>query len=269
MQLVDFPGCCTAKIITGFGGTNTAEHRYRPAVPFTENTLFAALTELLEKAHRQGQAMVFATTNTAQELPNKVLPRIGFQKVEESKKSNHSEYGLIGWVFRLNDEKQVKPLKVPKNPWAEGPRPVEVKAAQDAVPMAMADIDFGDFPEVPAPPRVRIMDNAIPGNGNLFVRVGGWVALSARDYNGDILPLAEMMVGREVRRQADGSVWIEIAPQDQGRVSPKHLLPTQGIEILTPGGIARNDRPVQGEAKDFTWEGLRGDRHRISHFRVI
>lgn len=275
MQLVDFPGCCTAKIITGFGGTDTAEHRYRPAVPFTENTLFTALTELLERAHRQGQAMVFATTNTAQELPNKVLPRIGFQKVEESKKTNHAEYGLIGWVFRLNDEKQVKPLKVPKNPWAEGPRPVEVQPAQDAVPMAMEDVGFGDFPEVPpravlpAIPRGGIMANAIPGNVNLFTPMGVWFALSARDYDGDILALNEMMVGRETRRQADGSIWIEISPNDQGRVSPEHLLPTRDIEILTPEGIAQNGEPVRGKVRDFTWEGLRGDRHRISHFRVI
>lgn len=148
MQLRAFPGCCTAHVLTGFGGTPTAS--IVPDKTYTDETMFADIAEKLEESHRARMALVFAATTTQQEMANRVLPRIGFIKIDESAKDAHADFALIGWVFRLNLADAVRPLKVPANPFKKGAK-VEDKALQfgDEEP----DIRANPVPEIvmPAP----------------------------------------------------------------------------------------------------------------------
>ena len=130
MKLVPFPHCCTAKILAGFGETDTADYGARPETPYTEEGMFKEVVDKLEEAHRAGQAMVFATTNSEQKTANAVLPRVGFEKIEATAKAAHSGVQLLGWVFRLNLADKVRPLKVPKNPFMKGEKAAPNPALQ-------------------------------------------------------------------------------------------------------------------------------------------
>ena len=130
MKLVPFPHCCTAKVLAGFGETDTADYGARPETPYTEENMFKEVVDKLEEAHRAGQAMVFATTNSEQKTANAVLPRVGFEKIEATAKANHSDLQLLGWVFRLNLADKVRPLKVPKNPFTKGEKAAPNPALQ-------------------------------------------------------------------------------------------------------------------------------------------
>lgn len=149
MKLVPFPHCCTAKILAGFGETDTADYGARPETSYTEESMFKEVVDKLEEAHRAGQAMVFATTNSEQKTANAVLPRVGFEKIEATAKAAHSGVQLLGWVFRLNLADKVRPLKVPKNPFTKGEKAAPNPALQ-----------FGDEEgeELPAPPEVLIQN---------------------------------------------------------------------------------------------------------------
>ena len=163
MKLVPFPHCCTAKILAGFGETDTADYGARPETPYTEESMFKEVVDKLEEAHRAGQAMVFATTNSEQKTANAVLPRVGFEKIEATAKANHSGVQLLGWVFRLNLADKVRPLKVPKNPFMKGEKAAPNPALQfgDEVgeenPLDQVDRMADDMRRIfrPAPPIPR------------------------------------------------------------------------------------------------------------------
>lgn len=114
-QLVDFPGCCTAKILTGFGETPYGEYAFRP----DGNKLKEGqLTEYLEKQipwlKRSGQyALVFATTNSHQKTAIKELEAFGFQRTPEVSKMAHYDANLIGWYYVVGKlvEAVVEPVK--------------------------------------------------------------------------------------------------------------------------------------------------------------
>ena len=163
MKLVPFPHCCTAKILAGFGETDTADYGARPETPYTEESMFKEVVDKLEEAHRAGQAMVFATTNSEQKTANAVLPRVGFEKIEATAKAKHSGVQLLGWVFRLNLADKVRPLKVPKNPFMKGEKAAPNPALQfgDEVgeenPLDQVDRMADDMRRIfrPAPPIPR------------------------------------------------------------------------------------------------------------------
>lgn len=163
MKLVPFPYCCTARILAGFGETDTADYGARPETPYTEESMFKEVVDKLEEAHRAGQAMVFATTNSEQKTANAVLPRVGFEKIEATAKANHSDVQLLGWVFRLNLADKVRPLKVPKNPFMKGEKAAPNPALQfgDEVgeenPLDQVDRMADDMRRIfrPAPPIPR------------------------------------------------------------------------------------------------------------------
>ena len=47
MKLLPFPGCCTAGILTGFGGTGTAEYQYHPEKEYTEESMYQEIQQHL------------------------------------------------------------------------------------------------------------------------------------------------------------------------------------------------------------------------------
>ena len=262
MHLIPFPGCCTAGIITGFGGTGTAEHRFRPVAQYDENTMFEETKTLVEQAHRNNWAMVFATTNSEQKLANKVLPRIGFQKIEETAKLAHKEFTLFGWVFRLNPSKVVAPLKVPKNPFArkdeeEGQVMVEqVRARVNNVAMvAIDDLEevAGEFgavvveqepPIVPPPDNWEYMDRKL-ARGAVY---GPW-------YRSGFIQIRDLVT-------RDGIIIAEIHPNDVGRGMPEIL--DRNIRVRIAG---RNTMQVRShKMQDFQWVT---DIGAITHFRFV
>lgn len=118
-NLVDFPGCCTAKILTGFGETEYGEYRFRPEGNKLKD---GELTEYLNKQvpwlKRSGQyALVFATTNSHQKTAIKELEAFGFQRTPEVAKEAHHDANLIGWYYVVGEV--VKPAVEVVKPLAD------------------------------------------------------------------------------------------------------------------------------------------------------
>lgn len=113
MEVVDFEGCCTAKIVTGFGQTKTAEYEYRP----TDNP-YHEVGELpvgeiegqlryLERIHRaNGDAVLTAITNNEQVNANKALSNRGWKFSGWMKKTQHPETQVCLWYKPLMEEEQ-------------------------------------------------------------------------------------------------------------------------------------------------------------------
>ena len=138
MKLHTFPGCCTAKILVGFGETDTAAYDIRPAEPYTDETMFAEILELLRAAGRGGNATVVATTNSDQRTANAVLPKAGFVCVQQNiHKVAHSHLQLSTWVYTVCDaDRQALPLPVNpfvKKPKVEVPAPAQVQGMVDTL----------------------------------------------------------------------------------------------------------------------------------------
>lgn len=128
MELLNFPGCCTARVLVGFGGTDMASYHRFSKGDDSDEQMFKEIMEHLLTAHRTGMAIVFATTNSQQEQANRVLPQAGFKKTDTAAKENHQEFTLTGWVYTLNPEEKVVPLQVPANPFVKPEPVVEVPA---------------------------------------------------------------------------------------------------------------------------------------------
>ena len=245
MHLIPFPGCCTAGIITGFGGTGTAEDRFRPVAQYDENTMFEQVKTLVEQAHRNNWAMVFATTNSEQKLANKVLPRIGFQKIEETAKLAHKEFTLFGWAFRLNPSNVVAPLKVPKNPFARKDEEEEqaiveqVRARVNNVAMVEPEP-----PIVPPPDNWGYMDRQL-ARGAVY---GPW-------YRSGFIQIRELVT-------RDGILITEIHPNDVGRGFPEILDVNIRVRIAGKNTMQVRSRKMQ----DFQWVT---DIGAITHFRFV
>ena len=285
MKLVPFPHCCTAKILAGFGETDTADYRARPETFYTEESMFKEIVDKLEEAHRAGQAMVFATTNSEQKTANAVLPRVGFEKIEATAKANHSDLQLLGWVFRLNLADKVRPLKVPKNPFTKG----EKAAPNPALQFGDEDGEENPFDEVnmrrifrPAPPQVNpappFMAAELYGplteplqQGQVWEQfiptVGEWITIAWEPTVGDIPQDKQfrIRVGR-VRGELD---WYEIHPNDQGRVNMAAVSPAVELRVRL---FASHDAARPSLRRDaWSWE-LDQERRIsacvITHFKV-
>ena len=118
MKLLPFPGCCTARILAGFGESGTASWDLRPAKPYTEHSFFEEAKEHLRDAGRAQAAIVTATTTQEQTTAIAVLPKLGFSCVaKDVKKNQHAEHTLSMWVYEVTKEDRMpKPLAV--NPFA-------------------------------------------------------------------------------------------------------------------------------------------------------
>ena len=109
MKLLSFPGCCTARILAGFGESGTASWDLRPAKPYTEHSFFEEAKEHLRDA---------ATTTQEQTTAIAVLPKLGFSCVaKDVKKNQHAEHTLSMWVYEVTQaDRMPKPLAA--NPFA-------------------------------------------------------------------------------------------------------------------------------------------------------
>ena len=123
MKLLSFPGCCTARVLTGFGQSDTGAWDHRPVKPYTEHSFFEIAKEHLRDAGRAQAAIVTATTTEEQTTAIAVLPKLGFICVaKDVKKNQHAEHTLSMWVYEVTKEDRMpKPLAA--NPFA-APVPV-------------------------------------------------------------------------------------------------------------------------------------------------
>ena len=105
-RIIAFPGCCTARILTGFGGSSTADYAYRPEGNRLEK---GELTEFLKKQipfhERSGSvAIIFATTNSDQKQAMKELKDFGFIHTRAVSKRQHPDKDLVGWHYVVGRE---------------------------------------------------------------------------------------------------------------------------------------------------------------------
>lgn len=113
-RLIDFPGCCTAKILTGFGQSDTAEYAYRPARDITFEQMYAECESMIEVQKRGGRvALIFATTNSDQKMGEQVLEKLGFQRTLEVSKTQHSDKTVTGWWVDVGNA-EYRAKKAPK-----------------------------------------------------------------------------------------------------------------------------------------------------------
>ena len=103
MHIVDYPGCCTAKVITGFGGTSTAEYGYRPIGTLTQTEVEEALKSRCKQYKERGHAIITATTNDDQVVANKALEAQGWESSKWCTKGAHGNKKLKLWFKCLMD----------------------------------------------------------------------------------------------------------------------------------------------------------------------
>lgn len=146
-RLVDFPGCCTAKILTGFGETDTADWAYRPEAGMTFEDMLAEVEGMLQVQQNGGRvALIFATTNSDQKMGEKLLETVGFKRTPEVTKNQHSDKTVTGWWLDMGNA-EYRAKKAPKA--SAGWKAVEEKPVETAI--------FWPVPEAPPPIR-RFID---------------------------------------------------------------------------------------------------------------
>ncbi|AXH71967.1 MAG: hypothetical protein [Podoviridae sp. ctbj_2] len=106
-RLLDFTGCCTARILTGFGGTETGDYGYRPVNnKMQKGELLAYLNKQLPFWQRSGSiAIIFATTNSEQTVAEAELKAFGFIPTHQVGKTQHRNVDLTGWHYVVGQDK--------------------------------------------------------------------------------------------------------------------------------------------------------------------
>ncbi len=100
MKTVDFPACCTAKIVTEFGESDYAEGG--PLEPIKEAVnAYLKIAEL--NTRLSGLAVVVVTTNNEQSVTNKVLRERGYKHSKWMKKRQHPATKIRIWHKPLFD----------------------------------------------------------------------------------------------------------------------------------------------------------------------
>lgn len=93
MKEHDFPGCCTATILTGFGECKTADYRLRHNM----NTLAVDLKRAEIDAKEDGKAVLLAITNSDQKEARKILRAAGWKRTRALEKDAHPETTITLW----------------------------------------------------------------------------------------------------------------------------------------------------------------------------
>lgn len=149
-RLIDFPGCCTAKILTGFGQSDTAEYAYRPAHGMSFEDMYAECESMIEVQKRGGRvALIFATTNSDQKMGEQVLEKLGFQRTLEVSKSQHSDKTVTGWWVDVGNA-EYRAKKAPKASganWGDIAKQVVVDAPINGI--QMNQVVFDDVLPIP------------------------------------------------------------------------------------------------------------------------
>jgi hypothetical protein len=101
---VEYAGCCTAKIITGFGQTELGDWDFRPGEDPSVKGIKARIGVVLNR--NINMAVVTATTNDQQANANQALEECGFLSSDWMSKEQHPETKVKLWWFPIN-EKQI------------------------------------------------------------------------------------------------------------------------------------------------------------------
>ena len=101
MQLIDFPVCCTAHIITGLGETPVAEGGFKK---ITKTEILTKLRQWVENCEHH--AMFVATTNDQQTTANKVLRELHFKHSVWMEKEQHPETKVRLWFINIKELKE-------------------------------------------------------------------------------------------------------------------------------------------------------------------
>lgn len=99
MKAHDFPNCCTAKILTGFGGTLLQENG---PYDISKKKMEVYLDEQEKVQRLEGKAVVVIATNSQQKRINSVLRQKGYTHSKWMNKSQHPETKVRIWHKALN-----------------------------------------------------------------------------------------------------------------------------------------------------------------------
>jgi hypothetical protein len=94
MQLLEFPHCCTAKLIVDFGESDVAEGGDREV---TYGEVRNYVQGQVQSFYNRQLAMIVATTNSQQTVANKVLEDLGFKHTKWMSKRQHPETRVRLW----------------------------------------------------------------------------------------------------------------------------------------------------------------------------
>lgn len=115
MQLTTFQNTCTARIMYGFGQSDTS--MAGRGQDFPKDMMFGKCRQLLQQAGREGAATVIAIIDNQQTTAAEVLLLLGFVCVQrELAKHKHPEKKISTYVYTVCDADRVA-LAIPKNPW--------------------------------------------------------------------------------------------------------------------------------------------------------
>src|SRR5688572_7990772 len=109
---LNFPGCCTAKVLAGFGQERTAEYAYRPNGPnineISEEDLIKDLNKHIRSAKYQGEGLLTAITTQNQKIANKVLRQFGFKSSRFTSKKTHNDTYIKIWYGYVEELEEIK-----------------------------------------------------------------------------------------------------------------------------------------------------------------
>ena len=95
----DMPGCCTMKVLSGFGNTHTTlTNRDRVT---TRQELVAELRQIETTLRESGNATILATINSEQTLAAEALVEAGYAHSKWHKKGRHPETQVRLYYRRL------------------------------------------------------------------------------------------------------------------------------------------------------------------------
>lgn len=108
MKLVAYPGCCTARVMVGFGGTDTANYAYRPEHKIYAKDVVQYVDVNLEYWERSGIAIIHAIINTQQTEASEGLLRSGFVRNTQASKNQHAEVDLISFTLNVREALKIR-----------------------------------------------------------------------------------------------------------------------------------------------------------------
>lgn len=94
MKILEFPHCCTAKILVDFGESTIAEGGDREV---TYDEVLSFVKEQMSAWYNKYLAVFTAITNSEQSVANKVLTDLEFEHSDWMSKTQHQETKIRLW----------------------------------------------------------------------------------------------------------------------------------------------------------------------------
>lgn len=106
----DFPGCCTAIVLTDFGNSHTSEYGFHA---YSYQRIRGYVIDQVEEARDEGTGIITAILTSEQTEAKEVLKELGFIGTGEAKKGRHAEVTIELYYLHCKDwnvpEKAVEP----------------------------------------------------------------------------------------------------------------------------------------------------------------